>query len=155
MSSLSLRRSIVVLVAVASLFGGAAVIRAAAGWTADAAPLSDQPPDPAALVNQLRNEQAYAGALADQLSEVTSQASELQGALEAAQAKAKGDAASGDALAVQLAAAQARLETLEKQLAAAAAAPPPVVTVAAPATAATGTGGGEPYDGGDDHEEDD
>jgi peptidoglycan hydrolase CwlO-like protein len=155
MSSLSLRRSIVVLVAIASLFGGAAVIRAAAGWTAEAAPLSDEPPDPVTLVSQLRAEQAHAGLLADQLTEVTSQANELKAALEAAQAKAQGDAASADELAAQLASAQARLASLEKQLAKAAAAPPPVVTVSAPTSTATSTGGGESGEGSDDHEDDD
>jgi hypothetical protein len=154
MSSLSLRRSIVVLVAVASLFGGAAVIRAAAGWTAEKAPLGDQPPDAAALVDRLRAEQAHAGLLADQLAAVTAQAEELRGALEAAQAKAEGDAASADELAAQLASAQARLATLERQLAAAAAAPPPVVTVAASSPAAGG-GGGEPGESGEEPEHDD
>lgn len=154
MSSLSLRRSIVVAVAVASLFGGAAVIRAAAGWTADAAPLADKPPDPAQLVAQLQAEQQHAGMLTDQLVQVSSQAEELQAALIAAQEKAKRDSTSASDLAAQLAAAQARLATLERQLAAAAAAPPPVVTVAA-ATTATSTGGGEPgeseeHDGDDD-----
>jgi len=149
MSALSIRRSIVVLVAIASLFGGAAVIRAAAGWAADATASSKAPPDAGQLVGQLEAEQAYAAALADQLHQVTGKADELRTALEAAQAKAENDAASADDLSAQLAAAQARLKTLEAQLAAAARArtTTTVTTVTAPPPATSG--GGEPEDDGE------
>jgi len=161
MSSLSLRRSIVVLVTVASLFGGAAVIRAAAGWTVDAAPLGEKPPDAATLVANLQAEQTRAAGLSDQLSQVTARATDLQAALEAAQEKATTDAASADDLAAQLASAKSRLATLESQLAAAAAAAAAqsrtvtvTTTTSAAATPAPSASGehedGHGGDGGDD-----
>jgi hypothetical protein len=115
MSSLTLRRSIVVLATVASIFGGAVAIRAAAGWTALSAPLG-APPDPATLVAQLRNEKARADAITAELSQVVDRATQLQDALAAAKAKADADAKAAAGLAAQLASAQRRLAVLEKQL---------------------------------------
>jgi len=122
MSSLTLRRSIVILATVASIFGGAVAIRAAAGWVASSAPLA-APPDPATLVGQLRNEKARADAITEELSQVVDRATQLQDALAAAKAKAESDATAATTLAAQLAAAQQRLAVLEKQLAQQAAAP--------------------------------
>ena len=116
MPSLTLRRSIVVVATVASIFGGAVAIRAAAGWTALSAPLN-APPDPATLVSQLGNEKARADAITSELSQVVDRAAQLQDALAAAKAKAESDAKAAAGLAAQLAAAQARLAALEKQLA--------------------------------------
>lgn len=115
MSSLTLRRSLVVLATVASIFGGAVAIRAAAGWTASSAPLT-APPDPASLVTRLQNEQARADAITQELTQVVDRAAELQSALDAAQAKAMADAKTAKGLAGQLAAAQKRLAALEKQM---------------------------------------
>lgn len=129
MCSVTLRRSLVLLATVASIFGGAVAIRAAAGWTATSAPLAS-PPDPTALVAKLKDEKARADAITQELSQVVDRAAQLQSALAAAQAKAATDAESAAALAVQLAAAQQRLAALERQLAGqgsarqAAAAPP-------------------------------
>lgn len=122
MSSLTLRRSIVVLATVASIFGGAVAIRAAAGWTALSAPLA-APPDPATLVAQLRTEKARADAITAELSQVVDRAAQLQDALAAAKAKADSDAKAAAGLASQLAAAQKRLTALERQLAQQASAP--------------------------------
>jgi len=153
MSALSVRRSIIVLVAVASLFGGAAVIRAAAGWAADAS-LSKAPPDAAQLVGQLEAEQAYAASLSEQLQQVTTKANELRSALEAAQSKAQSDAASADDLSAQLEAAQARLKTLEAQLAAAARAQTTTVVTTVAATAPpSGGGGDDEHEGGEEHDD--
>lgn len=116
MPSLTLRRSIVILATVASIFGGAIAIRAAAGWTALSAPLT-APPDPVTLVAQLRNEKARADAITAELSQVVDRAAQLQDALAAAKAKADSDAKAAAGLAAQLAAAQKRLAALEKQLA--------------------------------------
>lgn len=115
MPSLTLRRSIVVLATVASIFGGAVAIRAAAGWTALSAPLT-APPDPATLVAQLRNEKARADAITAELSQVVDRAAQLQDALTAAKAKADSDAKAAAGLAAQLASAQKRLAALENQL---------------------------------------
>lgn len=116
MSSLTLRRSIVILATVASVFGGAVAIRAAAGWTASSAPLA-APPDAVTLVAKLQDEKARADAITQELSQVAERAAELQSALTAAKAKADADAKAAAGLAAQLAAAQTRLATLEKQLA--------------------------------------
>jgi len=116
MSSLTLRRSIVILATVASIFGGAVAIRAAAGWTALSAPLA-APPDPATLVTQLQNEKARADAITEELSQVVDRAAQLQSALAAAKARADADAQAAAGLAAQLATAQKRLAVLEKQLA--------------------------------------
>ncbi|MDP9467356.1 MAG: hypothetical protein M3P32_01260 [Chloroflexota bacterium] len=115
MSNLTLRRSLVVLATVASIFGGAVAIRAAAGWTASAAPLA-APVDPATLVAQLQNEKARADAITQELSQVVERAAELQSALAAAEGKADSDAKAASGLAAQLAAAQKRLATLEQQM---------------------------------------
>ena len=122
MSSLTLRRSLVILATVVSVFGGAVAIRAAAGWTASSAPLA-APPDPATLVAKLQDEKARADAITQELSQVVEHASELQSALAAAKAKADADARAASGLAAQLAAAQKRLAALEKQLASQGSAP--------------------------------
>jgi septal ring factor EnvC (AmiA/AmiB activator) len=153
MSALSVRRSIIVLVAIASLFGGAVVIRAAAGWAADAS-LSKAPPDPAQLVGQLEAEQAYAASLAEQLGQVTAKANELRTALEAAQSKASSDAASADDLAAQLQAAKERLATLEAQLAAAARARTTTTVTTVTATAPPSGGDDDDgHEGGEEHDD--
>ena len=105
MSNLTLRHSIVTVATVLSLFGGAVAIRAAAGWTASSGPLV-QPPNAAALVDQLKNERSHAEALANELGQVVARAQELRTALEAAQAKAAVDAQSATRLAAQLGAAE-------------------------------------------------
>jgi len=143
MSSLTLRRSLVILATVASVFGGAVAIRAAAGWTASSAPLA-APPDATVLVARLKDEKARADAITQELSQVVDRAAELQTALAAAEAKANTDALSAADLVAQLAAAQQRLATLERQLGAQTstrtAAPPP-------------SGAAEPAEA--EHEEDD
>jgi len=143
-SNLTLRRSVVVAATVISLFGGALAIRAAAGWTAAAGPL-EQPPNPAALVTQLKNEKAHAAALADELGQVVAQARDLRAALEAAQAKALTDSQTATDLAAQLAEAEAKLVSLQAQMAAARRSTGGTSTAAAPAPAPVGESG-EPDD---------
>lgn len=143
MSSLTLRRSLVVLATIASIFGGAVAIRAAAGWTASSAPLA-APVDPTALVAKLQDEKARADAITEELSQVIERAAELQSALVAAKAKADSDAKAASGLAAQLAAAQERLATLETQL---------KVQGEGPSGAAPGSGTATPTAG--EHEDDD
>ena len=114
MSGLIARRSIISLAVIASLFGGAVALRAAAGWTASAAPLV-APPNPATLVTTLQDEKARADAVAGELAQVVQHARELEDALAAAQAKAAADGETASGLAKQLAEAQARLGTLQGQ----------------------------------------
>lgn len=147
MSNLMLRRSVVVVATVASLFAGAVAIRAAAGWTAAVAPL-EQPPDPAALVSQLKDEHSRADAVTDELSQMLSRAAELQAALTAAQDKASTDTQSAADLATRLAEAQAKLANLQRQMAAAASQPS-----GGAAPGAGGGGGGGEHEG--EHEDDD
>jgi hypothetical protein len=116
MSRLALRRSLITLVTIVSVFGGAVAIRAAAGWTSGAAPLT-QPPDAVALVGKLRDEKARADAMAAELHQVLGRSAQLQDALSVAQEKAVSDAASADQLASKLAAAEAKLAALQRQLA--------------------------------------
>ena len=144
MSSLAMRRSLITVVTIASVFGGAVAIRAAAGWTAGSAPLS-QPPDAAALVGKLQDEKARADAVAAQLRQVLDRSVELENALRVAQEKVATDAVSAQALAAQLAAAEAKLATLQRQLASAptqASAPAPTTQAPAP----VGEGESEPDD---------
>ena len=142
MSSLTLRRSLVILATIASVFGGAVAIRAAAGWTASS-PLT-APVNPATLVAKLQDEKARADAITVELSQVVERAAELQSALTAAKAKADADATAASGLAAQLAAAQTRLATLEKQLASPGTSP----AAASPASAAAQPT--EPEHGDDD-----
>jgi hypothetical protein len=116
MSNLTLRRSVIIVATMASLFVGAVAIRAAAGWTASVAPL-EQPPDPAALVSQLKGDHARADAVADELSQVLGRADELHAALIAAQEKAAADALSAEDLARRLAEASQKLAMLQSQMA--------------------------------------
>jgi len=146
MSSLNRRRSFVVAVTAASVFAAAVTIRLAAGWSANTAPLTEQPPNAEELVAALRDEEARADALAAELEQVATQADELQAALVAAQDKAGQDAAIASDLAQQLASAKARLANLQAQLAAAASSSATVtVTEQAPAAPSNG------FD--DDHED--
>ena len=143
MSSLTLRRSLVILATIASVSGGAVAIRAAAGWTASSAPLT-APVNPATLVAKLQDEKARADAITVELSQVVERAAELQSALAAAKAKADADATAASGLAAQLAAAQKRLAALEKQLASSGTSP----AAASPASAAAQPT--EPEHGDDD-----
>lgn len=145
-SSLSLRRSVIILAVMASLLGSALAIGAAAGWTSSLA--LEAPPDPAQLVADLQNQRAHASALSDELAQVLNGAGELRAALEAAQTKAEADSDTAAQLAEQLAAAEAKLAQLERQMAAAQAA-----TQATQVTPASAVSVGEPED--DEHEEHD
>jgi septal ring factor EnvC (AmiA/AmiB activator) len=135
MSTLTLRRSIAVLLAVASLVGAGVAVAQVGSWTAASTSFAQKPPDPAAIVGRLRDEQARAASLTDQLAAVRARADELAAALDAATAKSTADAATAADLARQLAAASSRLERLQAQLAAVVAARATSASAAAPAAA--------------------
>jgi DNA repair exonuclease SbcCD ATPase subunit len=147
--SIDRRRRFVVLGFALSVLAASVAIRLAAGWTASAATLAERPPDATQLVAQLQQEQARAAALAEELAGVSSQAAELQAALDAARQKAGTDAASAEELARQLKDARARLTTLQAQLAAR---PPTTVILSRPAPS-TPTSGAEEQET-DEHEDD-
>lgn len=151
MSSLSIRRAIVFAGAVLALYAGAFAIRAAAGWSGESQPLAQQPPDAAALVAQLLDEQARAEQLAAQLEQATAHSQELTDALAAVTDKAAHDTQSARRLARQLDAARDKLLELQRQLASRAAPPAATVTLAAPSTPAPPP----PDEPDDDDEEDD
>lgn len=150
MSSLSIRRAIVFAGAVLALYAGAFAIRAAAGWSGESQPLAQPPPDAAALVAQLLDEQGRAEQLAAQLEQATAHSQELTDALAAVTDKAAQDTQSARRLARQLDAARDKLLELQRQLASRAAPPAATVTLAAPSTPAP-----PPPDEPDDDEEDD
>jgi uncharacterized protein with von Willebrand factor type A (vWA) domain len=150
MSSLTIRRAIVFAGAVLALYAGAFAIRAAAGWSGESQPLA-QPPDAAALVAQLLDEQARAEQLAAQLEQATAHSRELTDALAAVTDKAAQDTQSARRLARQLDAARDKLLELQRQLASRPAPPAATVTLAAPPTPAPPPPG-EPDD--DEHEDD-
>jgi chromosome segregation ATPase len=142
-----LRRPLVVLGVVLSLFLGAASIRVAAAWTAASAPLADKPPSVESLRADLATEQARSHALLAHLDELSSGSADLSAALAAARDRIDVDALQAKDLQDSLVAAKAKLAALEKSIdnaRAAAARSGAAVVAPAPAT-------GSHQD--DDHEE--
>ena len=150
MSSLPIRRAIVVAGAVLTLSAGVIAIGSAAGWSGQTQPLDQRPPDAAALVARLLNEQARAAQLASQLQQATAHSRALAHALTAVTHKATHDARSARQLARQLDAARTRLLELQRQLTAGPAPPAATLTLAAPAPPAPPPT--EPA--GDEHDDD-
>lgn len=92
-------------------------IRAAAAWTASAAPLPVAPVSAAELRARLADEQARAGALLDQLATLDARSRDLETALEQASSRIATDADHAQDLAAQLKAAKAKLAKLEAAVA--------------------------------------
>ena len=147
MSETTPRRSLVAIVAVVTLLGAAAVVRAASVWTASNATLDAKPADAQVLSQQLRDEQARSANLLNQLSALTDRADQLAQALQAAEANSAADAQTATQLAAKLKAAQAKLAGLQAQLAAAGTGSP-ATTGSSPAStpAPVTTDGGGGYD---------
>lgn len=141
-----LRRPLVVLGVVLSLFLGAASIRAAAGWTAASAPLADRPPSVDSLRAELLTEQARSRALQTHLDQLNSDSADLAAALAAAGDRIAVDAGQAKKLQDSLAAAKAKLAALEKSIGKARAT---AASGAVAATPARNTGSQEE----EDHEE--
>lgn len=150
MSSLQIRRVVVVLGAVLALYAGAFAIRSAAGWSGQSQPLAEPPPDAAALVAQLVDEQARAEQLAARLQQATAHSRELADALAAVTDKAAHDTRSARRLARQLDDARVKLVDLQRQLASPPA-PAATMMLAAPSTPTPLPPAGET----DDHEHED
>jgi peptidoglycan hydrolase CwlO-like protein len=130
--SQSVRRLATVAGVVAALVLGFGSIRAAAAWTAAAAPLTVTPESVASLQSQLADEQNRSAALRQQLDALASQSTELSGALKAARDRIGADASHAKELAAQLKTAKQRLAKLQATIAAAnraAQARPATVTV--------------------------
>jgi hypothetical protein len=111
-----LRRPLVVLGVLLSLFLGAASIRAAAAWTAASAPLADRPPSVESLQAELATEQARSRALQTHLDQLNSDSVDLMAALATASDRIAVDASHAKELQDSLAAAKAKLAALEKSI---------------------------------------
>jgi septal ring factor EnvC (AmiA/AmiB activator) len=133
-----LRRPLVILGVLLSLFLGAASIRAAAVWTAASAPLADRPPSVESLRSELATEQGRSRALQAHLDQLNSDSSDLLAALAAAGDRIAVDAIQAKELQDSLAAAKAKLAALEKSIGNARAAAGRSGAVAAP-TRSTGS----------------
>jgi DNA repair exonuclease SbcCD ATPase subunit len=147
-----LRHPAVLLGVVLALFAGAATIRAAAAWTAASAPLVSKPPSVEILQSALAAEQARSISLQTQLDELTAGSTDLTAALQAARDRIAEDASQAEALQASLAAAKAKLTTLERSIQQAGAAPP---AVSGPVAAVGRTGDGDHAGEHEEHEEDD
>ena len=131
-----LRRPLVVLGVMVSLFVGVATIRAAAEWTAASAPLAVKPPSIESLQSALTAEQSRSADLQAQLDQLTTGSTELVAALETARGRIATDATQAGDLQTSLKAAKTKLSALERsirQAQAAAAARPRTTTAPAPA----------------------
>ncbi len=148
----SIRRSLIVLGVVLSLFAGVATIRAAADWTAASSPLAARPPSIERLQAALANEQSRSEAFRAQLDELAARSSELTAALAAARDRIALDTRQATDLQASLKAARTRLATLERSIrkTQAGAVRAAGATVAAPAPLAAvapiRSAGGEPHD---------
>jgi hypothetical protein len=149
------RRSATILGVVASLLLGLVAMRAAAAWTAEAAPLADRPPSVESLQAALRQETARSAALREQLNELTGGSRSLSEALSVAQAQIDADAGEAAALRADLATARDRLAALEASIAAAGATRTVTVVGGAPATTSVRSSGDEHEDEDDEEHEDD
>ena len=114
--ALALRRTLVTFGVVGSLVLGAVTVRAAAAWTASAAPLDAPPVSVTDLAQKLNDEQARSAALELQLVDLTSRTTELSKALDTATQRIGTDASAAKSLRAQLTTAQKKLAALMKAL---------------------------------------
>jgi hypothetical protein len=153
-TSMPIRRTLTVIVAVTALLLGFAAIRAASAWTAEAAPLVASPASAKSIEVKLGEEQARSADLQARLTAITGQTEDMSAALIAAQERIVSDAQHAEGLSKDLAAATKKLKALEtsiKQAAAAAAAQTRTITVVktgtSSGTASASTHGGEAGEG--------
>lgn len=155
-TSMPLRRTLTIVVAVAALLIGFAAIRAASAWTAEAAPLVASPASATSIEAKLVEEQARSADLQDRLSAIMGQTDDMSGALVAAQERIVSDAKHAEELSKDLTAATKKLKALETSIkqAAAAAARTRTITVVQASTGSTAAGSstyhGDEGGGGDD-----
>ena len=154
-TSMPVRRTLTVIVAVAALLLGLAAIRAASAWTAEAAPLVASPASATSIEAALAEEQTRSADLQARLTEITGQTEEMSVALKAAQDRIVADALHAEGLSKDLTVATKKLKTLEKsiKLAAAAAARARTVTVVR-TTTSTSAARTTSSHGDDDHDDD-
>ena len=112
-----LRRTLVIAGVAGSVVLGGATIRAAAAWTATAAPLTVAPASTETLSARLAEEEGRSAQLRRELDALRATTSDLRSALDAAQTRIAADADAADALRTRLERAKARLATLEASIA--------------------------------------
>jgi chromosome segregation ATPase len=151
------RRSTTLVAVILIVALGFLAIRVAAAWTANAAPLEVAPVSVETLNAQLDAERSRSAQLSSELHRLTSQAVELNTALDAARAHIAQDADHAAKLSKDLATAKKRLRSLEKSIRAARAAlaRQPAVTVTTVATTQTAPTSGGNRDDEDREEHDD
>jgi septal ring factor EnvC (AmiA/AmiB activator) len=113
------RRAVVLVATLAVIGVGLATVKVAAEWRAASVPLDVAPVGMDTISSQFAAETDRAGALSEQIDTVATQIASLQGAILEAGAHVSGDAQSAEALKADLAAAKAKLTTLNAQLRAA------------------------------------
>jgi len=138
----TVRRTAVALGVALSLLLAAVTVRAAAGWAASSAPLSEAPASLSSIEAALAGERTRSAALQAQIDGLRASSDQLTSALGAANDRLTLDQTTADGLRTSLAAAQQKLATLEAALKSAARQGSGGTTIQA-----TGTGGGaEPGD---------
>ena len=143
----SIRRSLTLLLVVVSIVVGFGAIRAAAAWTASAAPLTATPASVEFLQTRLVEETARSADLTDRLAALTAHGEELAAALAEAQAQVASDTEHATQLATDLAAAKQKLAKLEASIRAANRARSTTVTAIRATTTRTVTGGEDEHEG--------
>jgi len=116
-TSLRLRRLVTAVGVIAALVLGFGSIKAAAAWTADAAPMTVAPVPVSSIQDRLEVEQGRSADMTAQLQSLAAQSIQMTAALEAAQARIIADADNAKALSKELKAAKAKLAKLEASIA--------------------------------------
>lgn len=114
-----LRRAAVLGATVAVIAAAAGTVKVAADWRAAAAPLDTAPAGMDSISAEFVSETDRTSVLTGQVDDVASQLTDLQAAVEQANGQVGGDAKTADQLRTDLAAAKAKLATLQGQLKAA------------------------------------
>lgn len=139
--ALVIRRTLVTVGVAGSLVVGAVTVRAAAAWTASAAPMEAPPISASDLAGKLSDEQARSAALELQIVDLTTRTTDLATALDSATQRIGTDSTAAKTLRAQLAAAQKKLTAVMKALKAASTTPK--TTTSNPTTAPTRPPGGD------------
>jgi flagellar hook-basal body complex protein FliE len=130
--ALVIRRTLVTVGVAGSLVVGAVTVRAAAAWTASAAPLEAPPISASDLAGKLSDEQARSAALELQIVDLTTRTTDLATALDNATQRIGTDSTAAKTLRAQLATAQKKLAAVMKALKAASTSTTPRTTAPTP-----------------------
>jgi uncharacterized protein involved in exopolysaccharide biosynthesis len=137
---LAFRRTLVTAGVAGSILVGAMTVRAAAVWTASAAPLEKPPITAGEISAQLNDAAARSAALEAQIADLTTRTADLAQALADANKRVGTDSSTARSLRAQLAAAQKKLTALSKALGTPTAVPKSTAPAPAPTPAPTQPG---------------